>query len=153
MRKKLNHLLLPFSAILWNFLCYYIVYGVTISLIYFFNFHWALLFFTVLLFTATILTIINTIVIANNYLLGKLYNFSWLSITAHGILGSIGTFVALNEIYYKFSFHVFWNFSNYKTVILLIPSITIFYVIIMSLIIKPFFQNYYIDKFGIKSLV
>lgn len=150
MRKILIHLLLPFTALLWNYVCYYIIYGVVIGLIFVFNFHWLLLLFTTMLSVAAIIMIVSLPVTLNDYLLGKFYNFSWLSVIAHGVLGVIGVYNASAEIYSKFYFRAFWDVSQFKTTLLLIPVITVFYIIIHFLIIKPFFQNYYIDKFGVK---
>jgi hypothetical protein len=151
MNNFIKHLLLPFTALLWYFISYYIVWTVITGLVFIFNFHWAWLIILGVICMVIIIAMIQLPTILNDYLLSKLYNFSWLSIIAHGIAGGIGVFGALNEIYGKFSIRVFWNFSPYKTMILIIPAILIIYVMVLSLAIKPFIQNYYINDLGIKK--
>ena len=146
MSRVLKHLLLPFTASLWYFICHYIVFGVFAGLVYVFTINLIYFIFLYLVFIGIISAIFTLPSIANSYLLDKLYNFSWLSVILHCLAGLFGIFSYLKILYSSdsTSLSVFWSISWLKTLLLALPAFGLIIGMIYSIGISPFLIK--IDK-------
>lgn len=140
MRKILKHLLLPFTALVWYFVCHYITFGVFTGLSYVFSINWLYFLLFYLVFIGLISALFTIPSLANNYLIDKLYSFSWVSIVCHSVIGLLGVFSYLKLYYYSdsTSLSIFWDISWLRTILLGVPAFGMIIGMIYSLGISPF---------------
>lgn len=143
-----KHLLLPFTALLWYFICHYVAFGVFVGLTYIFVINWFYFILFYLVFIGLISALFTIPSIANYYLLNKLYSFSWLSLICHSLAGVLGVFSYL-KLYYggdSSSLSNFWDVSWLRTILLGIPAFGVITGMVWSLGISPILLKMDINK-------
>lgn len=138
MKSVLNHLLLPFTTLVWYLISYCVVWAVISSLVYVFDFHWVWLIFCEFIFIGLISVLFTLPSLLNNFLLQKLFNYSWVSIVFHSIAGLVGVFSVLYILKGRgVDVGIFWQVSWFKTILLGVPAFGVIIGMIYSLGISP----------------
>lgn len=141
MNNILKHLLLPFTTLLWYFICHYIPYLVFIGLAYIFSLGWLSFIFFYLVLVGLVYGMVSIPSFLNYYLIKKLYNLSWIAVIFHSLAGSLGIFSYLKIYYYSdsTSLSIFWDMSWLRTILLGIPACGVIIGMVWSLGISPVF--------------
>jgi hypothetical protein len=84
----------------------------------------------------------------NNFLLKKVYGYSWLSLGCHSLASLIGILSYLYVLYDagSITFTQFWEDSKIKTILLIFPALGLILGMISALVISPIISKYNISS-------
>ena len=84
----------------------------------------------------------------NNFLLKKVFGYSWLSVGFHAIASLLGILSYLYVLYDagSITFTQFWEVSKIKTILLIFPALGLISSMISSLVISPLISKYDISR-------
>ena len=149
MNNTLKHLIfLPVTSFLWYYVCGKIPFYILFGLAYIHSLGWfsfIFLFFTLI----GLLTVVFSLPsLLNNFLLKKVFGYSWLSVGFHAIASLLGILSYLYVLYDagSITFTQFWEVSKIKTILLIFPALGLISSMISSLVISPLISKYDISR-------
>ncbi|MCZ8229446.1 hypothetical protein [Flavobacterium sp.] len=149
MNNTLKHLIfLPVTSFLWYYVCDEIPFYILIGLAYIHSLDWFPFIFLIFTLIGLLTVVFSLPSLLNNFLLKKVYGYSWLSVGFHAIASLLGILSYLYVLYNtgSITFTQFWEVSKIKTILLIFPALGLISSMISALVISPLISKYDISR-------